>query len=52
MAERSEAKSAKQGFASKNKTLDTFDATLRFAILDSLSSAILKRNLRVAKRKA
>ena len=39
MAERSEAKSAKRSFASKYLEL-FFDAKIRFALFDSLRSAI------------
>jgi len=40
MAERSEAKNAKQSFASKISVIFKFDAKLRFALLVSLRSTI------------
>ena len=43
MAERSEAKSAKRSFASKNLKFLIFDAKLRFALLDSLRSGIFSK---------
>ena len=44
MAERSEAKSAKQSFASKISIILIFDAKLRFAFLASLRSASFSSN--------
>jgi hypothetical protein len=42
-AERSEAKSAKQSFASKKLDFLIFDAKFRFALLASFRSVIFKR---------